>query len=300
MAFSFPDSCYTLKVNPITAGLAAKLGRSLCRSVKSYIFVANTGRCGSNTLQKYFECIKDGISLHEPHPILNGNALKFFNRGDEQYLQREFRLRKIPYMYWNAKFHRYYVETSNLFIKAYATEIAKTFGSKLKVIHLYRDRDGVARSLYWRSQSKDIFDADAPVWNWLIEPWASRNILHMGKDIFLDGKFSHEYFVFLWQCYEVEARIIDFGISYPCIPIIRFQTEDLNNIQAVEQLFEALDLPTPANLHNVVGRKFNTSQQAPKWPEGLSLNAVVDFHRLCQEQMSDKGMQPVCGNVPKI
>ena len=124
------------KVNPVTATIARVVGRQLCRNTEAFIFVANTGRCGSTSLTEIFSSIPNAVSFHEPHPSMSGRSLIDYNNGKATYRNQVFFERKVPHVYWSARHSRLYFESNHLFIKCFADLAAKEFGRRMKVIYL--------------------------------------------------------------------------------------------------------------------------------------------------------------------
>ncbi len=58
------------------------------------IFVATTGRSGSNTLTEIFNVIPGVQAKHEPHPILNGREMIEKNEGNPQRIKYLYRYSK--------------------------------------------------------------------------------------------------------------------------------------------------------------------------------------------------------------
>lgn len=164
-----------LKVNPVTAGVARAAGRFLCRSVQTYVFVATTGRSGTHTLQRLFKTVPSCVSLHEPHPVMNGEVLWGYNDGDDRSMRRTFKLRKLPHVYWAARNKRFYVEANHVLIKCFAEAAVDTFGDRLRVLRLRRDPNAVASSYLMRGCVPGTNNEKRPHLSgneWLIDPLA--------------------------------------------------------------------------------------------------------------------------------
>ncbi|MBD3401949.1 hypothetical protein GF420_03565, partial [candidate division GN15 bacterium] len=59
-----------LKYNPITVNMYNRMLDGRCRTVEGYVFVATTGRSGSQSLSKIFQAADDAVCFHEPYPIM--------------------------------------------------------------------------------------------------------------------------------------------------------------------------------------------------------------------------------------
>lgn len=282
LVMPFENLLRKIKINRLTAFFARKIGKALCGTVDQYIFVANTGRCGSQTLGKIFDSVEKCVSLHEPHPNLAGEVFREYNEFREDLFYKEFYQRKLPNIFWAAKGKKLYVETSNMFIKVYSDELVRVLGPKLKVINLYRDKNAVATSFYRRHAHSDNVKRD-----WILNPSAARNYLKMDDELGEGGKYSHPFFSYLWYCYEVEVRTKRLAKMNPNIQILDFQTENLNDIDAVKELMSELGMDVPSNLAEILGVKHNASPNKPEFPPEISHTLVDEFHELCNEKISN-------------
>ena len=277
------SSLKTIKVNHATALLARIIGRILCSTINSFTFVATTGRSGTHTLERLFSTIPDAASFHEPHPSMNGIILREFNKGNKKYVEREFILRKLPNIYWSAKMKKFYIEANHLFIKCFPDFAFKYFKNRLQVLHLHRDPIQVALSYYLRGciPGKDnIKNSNLRGIDWLIDPKATENLIQI-SDIFHEGPFNHDFFKLIWYCYETEARVINFKKKYPEVPIYYFDTDDLNKLDAVKDLFTYFNLPITDELPAMVGIHSDKSSVETAVPKDINKNDLNEFIKLC-------------------
>jgi len=271
-----------LKVNPVTGGIARTLTRSLCGNIESYIFVASTGRSGTQSLCKIGQAVDDCCALHEPKPIFHADVLQRYNQGDQAFMEREFRLRKLPYLYWSARGKRWYLETNHMFIKCFAEAAVKEFGRKLQVVHVVRDADAVANSFYHRDDIPGTTKGN----RWMLDYHWPRNVLNM-QDTLAERQFSHPYFRCMWYWYEIEARTVEFHKKHPQVPIHTIRTEQFNDREAVVDLFETLGLPVTDQVLGKIGTRANASSKTALPPEGISPEDIQAFHQRCSKQFRD-------------
>lgn len=279
-----------LKVNALTAGLARAIGRSRCSSVRSFVFVATTGRSGTHTLVPLFQTVPRCVALHEPHPSMNGEVMRRYNMGDEAPLRHMFRLRKLPHVYWAARNSEFYIEANHMFIKCFADAAVDAFADRLRVLHLRRDPLSVACSYYIRGCIPGKTNTNNPNLSgtdWLIDPCSRRNVLSMSAELSAQGMGSHDFYKCLWYCYEIEARICAFRRRYPNIPVYRLSTDELNSYPAVARLFENLNLPVTAELRYVVGTRASASPARPAIPDELDTQQIDSFQALCRARLQE-------------
>ena len=59
-----------IKYNPLSVYLTDQYYSQKSNSTKMFIFVATTGRSGSQSLAKIFNAVDDAVCFHEPYPIM--------------------------------------------------------------------------------------------------------------------------------------------------------------------------------------------------------------------------------------
>jgi hypothetical protein len=272
-----------LKVNPVTSAAVRALLGACCRSVRSFIFVATTGRSGTKSLHRIPGSIPGSVALHEPYPTMMGSVLAAYNDGDDAVMRREFRLRKLPHVYRAATFKRWYVETNHGFIKGFGDAAAEHLAPKLQVVRLLRDPARVARSLLLRDTVPARTDRGR---EYLIDPAAPRNLVRMADRLADGAEFDHDYFRCLWYCYEIEARCRRFQSDHPDVPVHRVSTDDLNDSQKVGRLLTALGMPaTPDLLQRVTGTRANVSPVRPPPPAEFPEDRATAFRSACEEAL---------------
>ena len=271
----------SLKVNSVTSSVARSVGRWGCRSVESFVFVAATGRCGTETLKRLLAAVPRCTAVHEMHPIMHDEVMAAYNEGHIGPMQKQFRMRKLPRIYSAAWGSKWYVETNHMFVKCFSDEVVRAFADRVRVIHLYRDPDSVSASFLLRG---DIPGKSPSGDRWLLDSRASGNLIRI-NDRLESGAFSHPFFRTLWYWYETEARTEAFKHRYPDIPVYDIKTEELNDPQALASLFEWLGMPFSDEVRALVGSKFNASRSKPVLPEDLDASTVRSFHELCREKL---------------
>jgi hypothetical protein len=273
---------FSLRTSPIAQRFKREVGRQICRSVKSFVFVATTGRSGSKTLDYLCRQVPGCASFHEPLPEMNGEILRAYNDHDEQTMLRFFHDFKLPAIYKASLNQDFYVETNHTFIKCFADAAVEEFGDRLKVIHMVRDRHEVARSWLYRGSIPGKGEKGA----WLLDPFATRNIIPFDLLQIQDDRFHHDYFKCLWYWYEIEARTLQFKQHHPHISVYPLQTEDLNNPEVILPLFEHLfDDFDRSRLLSQIGSRANSSKSIPQLPD-VEQTAIDRFGQLCQEHLS--------------
>lgn len=243
------------KHNAASVFVFSKLLEYLCRDVESYVFVANSGRCGSVTLSKIFETVEGGISLHEPAPVMFNDYASGTDR--KKYFRDLFYKKKRIYVNTAAKGHRYYFETNHQFVKNFIDPAVEYYGERIRILHLVRDPVSVASSFYQVNTIPGQWEGGGVLY--LIDPRESDNIISAADLLYGSKEFSHDIYKCLWYWYEVEARTKAAKLRHGGIPFYRLKTEELNDPGAVLKMFKGLAIEVdPARLNAVVGVKANT------------------------------------------
>ena len=209
-----------------------------CRDVRSFAFVASTGRSGTTTLARLFEDLPSCVALHEPYPAMKSDYAT--NSRDDEKLQRE-RFEKVK------RFHilraasqlDFYLETNHLFLKNFSTPAIDYFGSRLRVIHLRRDPISVASSFY---AIRSVPGKTTLGSLYLIDPHRTDNVLSIGDVLDNDPKFSDDLYRCLWYWYEMEARVVRLREQHPELSLLHLATDDLNQPDRVRDLLGFLNL----------------------------------------------------------
>jgi hypothetical protein len=89
-------------------------------------------------------------------------------------------------------------------------------------------------------------------------PEAEENIVKI-TDVLGETEFGHDMYKCIWYWYEIQARIKNIGSMYPHLPFYKLQTEDLNNIDVLLDMFEKLNIPVNrSKLTSLTGTRANT------------------------------------------
>ncbi|MBF2074615.1 MAG: hypothetical protein IGS50_12755 [Synechococcales cyanobacterium C42_A2020_086] len=281
---------FAVRTSPPVQLVKRQVGRMMCRSVKSFVFVATTGRSGSKTLYHLCKSIPGCAAFHEPLPEMKGEILRAYNRNDEQTMLKFFKNFKLPAIYKAALDHRWYIETNHTFIKCFADAAVEEFGERLKVIHMVRDRHEVARSWFNRGSIPGKGARGA----WLLDPFAPRNLIKFSEIVAQDHCFQHDYFKCLWYWYEIEARTAQFIQNHPQVPVLHLKTEELNEVDVILPLFQKLFVDFDQNNQNIlvkqIGSRVNSSKKVPQPPDDIEQSKIDEFDMLCQAAYSSSGL----------
>lgn len=245
-----------IKYSPMVVGLYEKLLAGKCESVEGYIFVATTGRSGSDSLSKIFQAADDAVCFHEPYPIMYSDYPDPATK--RTYFDKLFYQRKKINVKRAAAGHRYYVETNHQFIKNYFHQSADYFGEKLRVIHMYRDPVRVGSSFY----SIDSIPGKSRTGKaYLLDPAEEDNLIQINDLLTGSGDFRHDLYRCLWYWYEIETRIKKYKADYPTVTWAELRTDELNDRDALERMFNQLGVKfSPERLDQLVGSRENLKQ----------------------------------------
>ena len=228
-----------IKRNPVVVGASVRFLEWRCRSVRSFAFVASTGRSGTTTLARFFEDIPSCVALHEPYPAMTSDYATD-SADDAQLHQTRFQQVKRIQVLRAASNLDFYLETNHQFLKNFAYPAIDYFGRRLRVIHLRRDPVSVASSFFSIGSVPGKTKLGSL---YLIDPHRSDNVLPIGDVLDHDPKFADDLYPCLWYWYEMEARVIRLLEDYPAISIMHLATDDLNQPDRVKDLLSFLALP---------------------------------------------------------
>jgi hypothetical protein len=227
-----------LKHNDLVAALAKPALRLRTRELEKVIFTATTGRSGTLTLAKLFSTVPSCVAMHEAPPIMNGPVLEAANFGNAALLERVYRQIKSINILRASIGNRYYMEANHLFVKTFIQLAIQDFGDRLAVIHLVRDPIDVATSIF---RLQDYPGTERGNYWWL-DYRAPSNLIQIADALESDLRFSHPFYRALWYWHEVEARIASMRAQMPSLKICRFETNWLNDIGKVYELFDDLGI----------------------------------------------------------
>ncbi len=236
------------------------LTKLFTRQVKSYIFVASTGRSGTNTLSALVEGVESINAFHEPFPIMYTPESEFPNKS--HYFKELFRIKKRVFIRFKAIKYSHYFETNHQFIKNFSNETVNEFSNKLKVIHLLREPIKVAQSFL---EINSIPGKSVRGKAWLLDPKANDNIISVTYDDLAKTSEELDYLHCVWYWFETQARCLAFKLAHPQVPVVEIRTEDFNDIIKLKAFMTKLDLDiNPEHLSAVCGKRENTKKVLKK------------------------------------
>lgn len=249
-----------IKYSSAVVGVYDKILDSRCKDVEAYIFVATTGRSGSESLSRIFEAADRAVCFHEPYPIMFSDYPDPDHR--EEYFRDLFYQRKRINVKRSAAGYRYYVETNHQFVKNYFPYAADTFQDKLRVIHMYRDPVRVAASFYAIQSVPGKTHAGR---HYLLDPKRNDNELQIADLLENDPDFSHDMYRCLWYWYEIEARVKAYKKQFPNVVWHSMATNDMNDEKALVAMFTRLGVKFDSEkLKSLVGSRANTKTAMKK------------------------------------
>jgi len=199
------------------------------------IFVANTGRCGSEFMAYVVDKMTDYPAFHEPVPY-GAELMKAVNNEgcmDEKILEEKFKAIRSATVAGN------YFESSNMFIKVWAEAVVENMED---VCCIYLERNPLDVLI---SFAEYVTYHNAPFYptRSFLNPSWQHNLLRIpGRSKWAEA--------ILWNWYEVKARFEKmkdlFHSTYS------FHFEDLNSIKAWHGLFDHF------------GMKYNPSAPLPR------------------------------------
>ena len=260
-----------MKLNRLTSSVYNRMLDLRCKDVRAYVFVATTGRSGSESLAKIFGAVPDSVCLHEPYPIMVNDCPEGVD--PEKYFDDLFYLKKRINIKRTASRYRYYMETNHLFFQNFLERSVETFGDRIRIIHMVRNPVSVGSSFY-SIQSIPGTTKNGKLY--LIDPAGDDNLIMMNDMLGGDGEFGHDLYKCLWYWYESEARIRKLKERYPHVSWYRLETEELNDNTRLLDMFNILGIPVDAQrLQNLVGTRVNVKTDQKR--KSLSLDDCRAF-----------------------
>jgi hypothetical protein len=254
-----------------------KLLNLMVQNIDSYVFVATTGRSGSKSLCRIFNAAEGAICFHETPPVMLNICPKNVDR--QKYFDRLFFRKKIIEIKKNSIGYRYYIETNHMFAKTFYRQAIKSFGDKIKIIHLKRDPVKVATSFY------RIGSIPGKTYRgklYLLDPNDSYNLLPI-PNILNSEEFNDDLYKCIWYWYEMEARIQKMKIDYPRVKFYQINIESLNNFDKSYHMFNSLEIRVDVEkLKNLVGVQSNRKDDE-------NINKIsLEKSRLMHEKLFNK------------
>jgi len=255
----------------------------LTRKTKSYIFVATTGRSGSNSLNKIFDQIQGVASFHEPYPVMLNHDGPLNER--KEYFATLFKRKKTIYIKKECLGKNIYFESNHMFIKNFSDLIIGEFSDKVKVIYLIREPILVARSFL----SINSIPGDKGTGkDFLIAPNSEENLISLENVVLPEDKVEYQFCLCLWYWFEIQARAIYFQQKFPTVPFISITTEELNNKESLQELFLKLGIEINSQiLDSAVGTKCNLKAGEKKKKDNsvISIEREVQLYELLKKQL---------------
>jgi hypothetical protein len=244
-----------LKYNKLVVGLYNFYLNIRIKNTEAFIFVATTGRSGSQSLSEIFGIQKKAICFHEPYPIMIADDFR------EESPEEVFLKKKRINIKRSAIGYKYYVETNHQFIKHFAELAIREFGKRIRILHLYRDPLNMAKSFF---AINSIPGMSRNGINYLLDPFATGNIISFPAILAEEPGLNHPFVRCLWYWYETEARIHRLKEKYPDVIMVDIRTEDLNNPAMLEKMIRSLKLTESFDVNRVAGTRLNLKKELKK------------------------------------
>ncbi|MDX2465027.1 MAG: sulfotransferase domain-containing protein [Porticoccus sp.] len=249
--------------NKYTASAVNRYYDLKLRKLKSFIFVATTGRSGTLTLVDIFSQLENCVALHEPYPAMHDNILHAAAYGNEKVVEEFYKIRKSVNIRRDAIGKEFYLEANHLFIKTFIKYAIEDFGEKVKVIHLVRNPTNVANSIYALQDQPGTTEGN----RWWLDYRAPTNLIAIPDMLDNDPVFKHPYYKALWYWFETESRIALWKKKLPNTPFVFFKTESFNDKDKLSALFTQLDMSVPDSfVENVVNLRSHARSHQKKVP----------------------------------
>jgi glycosyltransferase involved in cell wall biosynthesis len=196
----------------------------------AYIFVLTTGRSEAARLTNSYMGSPTVNAFYEPYPFLNNNL------GLDNHLQRvwnwyQFYFIKLPLILisrFSGK--KIYLETNHLFLKSFSEYALKTFGRKIKVIHLVQPVENIAKSMY---EIESYADSDSCN-KWYLNPDTKDNFVNYSKIYSVTKDPEKQKYKGLyrciWYCIEMEARSDVFKWEHE-VDVVEVQKAELDDLE---------------------------------------------------------------------
>ncbi|REL25210.1 hypothetical protein DXX93_00650 [Thalassotalea euphylliae] len=223
-----------------------------------FVFVASTGRCGTNTISNIVAKHPAFVSEHEPYPIVLSDNSEISD-FDEKMLS--IQKRKVITILRSAT-KPFYFEANHLFIKNFIREVIKFIPrDQIKIIHLQRDPVSVASSFYAIGSIPGVTERGK---KYLLDPSSKDNLIRL-SELGQEGDYCHDFYKCLWYWYEVEARVEHYMKAYPHHAWFELKTKQLNDKESIYDLISFLGIDKSEVENSLdVGRRDNTKSSEKK------------------------------------
>jgi glycosyltransferase involved in cell wall biosynthesis len=196
----------------------------------AYLFVLATGRSESARLASSYIGSPTVNAFHEPYPILNNN-FDLDNKLQRAWILYQFYFIKVPLILISRLSRKkIYLETNHLFLKSFSEYALKTFGSKIKIIHLVRPVEDVVKSLYETGSYPGT-----PLGNkWYLDPENEQNLVNFRKIFAILEDYKKQEFEELYGCIwywaEMDTRIDLFKWEHQA-DSVEIETAELDDLE---------------------------------------------------------------------
>jgi hypothetical protein len=273
--------------------MARLIGPLLSRKVRSFVFVASTGRSGTATLAEILSMLPESYVEHEGYPDMGGAVNLAYNRGDDRLMRQCLLQRKLPRIHWRARHARLFAETNHMFLQSYGFELAKYLSDRMHLIHLVRDPHAVVCSMLGRRDIPGTPRGD----KWTLVLNSPRNVLAM-EHLFTQPPFDHDYYKVRWFTWEIQARLALFRQQYACVPVVNILTEDMNDkVTMVRKLGELGVSVDESAVAEKIGERANSSPRTPADPGGIVAADVEQFDAIAIRMMDKRFGQALTREV---
>jgi hypothetical protein len=276
---------HSIKYHPVTVWLFNRYYQFRCRNLKKIIFVATTGRSGTMTLVDIFNHIPGCKAEHEPYPAMFDDVLKAKCAGDEAYVSSQYWQKKSVNLRRAAVGFQFYFESNHMFIKTYIEYAVKDFGDKMTIIHLLRDPEKVANSIYALQDFPGTEEGN----KWWLDYKAGNNFIRIADLLDYDEEFKHPFYKGLWYWYEIEARIAHWKQALPHVQFLEFNTEDFNDPNKTFKLLRDLGVEfDQTRLSAQISTQSNTRPHQ-KLSDPLPINLAIAMNEQFKRLLASKG-----------
>ncbi|MBD3257952.1 hypothetical protein GF377_05930 [candidate division GN15 bacterium] len=277
-----PETYSTLKHNSLVVNAFNGLMNRRTKKVDGYVFVATTGRSGSESLARIFGAADRAITMHEPAPVM------FSDYPDPEikveYFRKLFFTKKRIHIKRLAAGHRYYVETNHQFLKNFIDFAVEEFGDKLRIIHMYRDPVKVASSFFSINSIPGTTDVGK---TYLLYPVHKDNRIQISDLLMGSPEFDHDLYKCLWYWYEIQTRVKEYKEKYPAVRWHTMQTDQLNDESSLQTMFDSLKIAyDPAKLKDLVGSRVNVKTELKK--KKVQVEEAAEMHQKLLAKMEER------------
>lgn len=238
----------------------------------TYIFCINTGRSGSNYLQRLFSHVLGCASFHEPNPVGNGQPMRMFLAGKSEQMRDVVSI-KVQRINEICRHAEIYAETNHCFIKGFGWLLPEYLPqSQMGVLILTREKNAIIKSL--RSIQATPLRPGAEKWimtpdiaNPLVPP--PKKFISAGFDFqiiksialflrrFPSWMSDYELDSLEWYIAETFARAKLYQQTFPEISYYQVDLDELNTLPGVMRMLDFFELRADKTIEKVIGQSSN-------------------------------------------